>query len=971
MVAASEDPPTRDFARGPTALSSDQSTANEVSDPAVGESQLTSLLNILSGTFYRCEARAPWRMSYVSQGVAELTGLPVEAFENLAWQDLMHPDDASSVQAEIDEAIINGQPFSVAYRIFHDSGELRWVRERGRAVREAGGDIQYLEGMISDVTQEQNLREESEQSQLSVKAYAKQLSEVLESTSDCVFSLDRAWRFTYLNGRTLGEFPRVASSLGHNILSVLPSLEDSPFWEPFQRTMDTRQAAHCEAFMEGLGHWYEAHISPSEDGITVFFRNIDDRRLAEEAVREREARHKTTLDQIPQMVWCTRADGYHDYYSRLWYDFTGMPEGSTDGEGWNDIFHPDDQERAWAKWRNSLQTGEHYEIEYRLRHRTGEYRWVLGRAWPERDAKGEIVRWHGTCTDIHDKILAQNALVESQRLQESVLEASADCIKIIRRDGTVEFINGSGLLATELGTLASLMGKPWVSLWPEAERATVQKALDCALSDKARFSGFSPTGSGIPKWWDVVVTPIKDDQGQIARLLVVSRDITAQREAADQLKWASEHDDLTRLPNRKAFEAHLDATTSRARSADSAVALLLIDLDHFKHVNDTLGHVAGDHLLGIYAQRIRSVIGPNDFVARLGGDEFAVVLEPIDGKFSPLATGHAIVESLSGPVEFDGRFISAGASLGGAIFPRDADTASDLFKIADIALYALKEGGRGGIRMFHSHMREEAQLAASQLSLARVAVTAQAVEPHYQPKVELATGRIVGMEALLRWRHETRGLQTPDTVFEAFKDYRLAAKIGDLMQRRVFQDLRNWLDQGLSVGTISINAAPAEFLRDDFAGRLFSRMAEHSIPPNLIEIEVTEHVFLNRGSDIVGRALELLNQGGVRIALDDFGTGHSSLSHLRDFPVDVVKIDKSFVDRLAQDRGARAIVSAVMGLASNLGIDVVAEGIENELQRRLLIEDGGRLGQGYLFGRPIAADAVPAHVGLSNPRLVA
>ena len=354
-------------------------------------------------------------------------------------------------------------------------------------------------------------------------------------------------------------------------------------------------------------------------------------------------------------------------------------------------------------------------------------------------------------------------------------------------------------------------------------------------------------------------------------------------------------------------------------------------------------------------------------MARLGGDEFAVILEGAEGDLNLTFAGESILKRLQEPIRYDGRVMSAGASIGGALYPRDAQSANELFNNADTALYALKESGRGGTRMFHQHMREQAQLASSQLSLARSAITQKSVEPHYQQKIDLSTGRIAGFEALLRWRHASRGIQHPDTVAEAFKDYELAAKIGDLMQRRVFSDVRGWLDDGLPIGFVAINAAPVEFLRDDFAERLLARMQEKEIPPHLVEIEVTEHVFIERGSDLVGRALKVLSRLGVRIALDDFGTGYSSLSHLRDYPVDVVKIDRSFIDKVTTDDEVRAIVCAVIDLAKSLNIEVVAEGVETEAQKQLLIRQGCELGQGYLFGRAVEADEVPVLLQAATP----
>jgi diguanylate cyclase (GGDEF)-like protein/PAS domain S-box-containing protein len=813
-----------------------------------------------------------------------------------------------------------------------------------------------------------------------------------------------------------------------------------------------------------------------------------------EAPRSRSADQlRRILDHIPQMVWSTRPDGYHDYYSRLWYEFTGVEEGSTDGEAWDEMFHPDDREGAWGLWRHSLETGDHYQIEYRLRHHSGQYRWVLGRAWPERDRDGRIVRWYGTCTDIHAQKLAhvaigqteeryrlalcatqdaiwdwdfatdqvlwndalrtvyghsptrlestadwwlsqvhpedrdrvresvhrviegndsiwtaeyrfrrfdgrfadvldrgtvlrdesgralrmigalldlserkrsEEALRASELLHRSVIEASADCIAIMSRDGRLEHMNSPGVTLLELPGLEAIRGSAWSELWPKAARKTAEAAVREAGEGKLfRFTEFCPTAKGTDKWWDVVVTPMADERGEVTRLLSIARDITFSRETAERLRWSSEHDSLTDLPNRRSFQSHLQAATLRAMESGGMVGLLLLDLDHFKHVNDTLGHLAGDHVLKTFAKRLKDCVRTTDLVARLGGDEFAVILDGVKGREDLLKAGGSILERLDAPIRFDGRAISAGASIGGALFPADASNANELFKNADTALYALKASGRGGTRMFHNYMREEAQKAASQLSLARIALSEKSVVPHYQQKVDLRTGRIRGFEALLRWHHPRRGLQLPDTVAEAFKDYELASKIGALMQHKIFGDMARWRKAGIDFGRVSINAAPAEFLRDDFAERLLARLSEYGLAEDSLEVEVTEHVFLDRGAEYVARALNVLNKYRVRISLDDFGTGYSSLSHLRDFPVDVVKIDRSFVARMAEQADIASIVSAVLDLAASLDIEVVAEGIETEEQAELLRRKNCSLGQGYLFGRAVASDEVAVLLG--------
>jgi diguanylate cyclase (GGDEF)-like protein/PAS domain S-box-containing protein len=577
--------------------------------------------------------------------------------------------------------------------------------------------------------------------------------------------------------------------------------------------------------------------------------------------------------------------------------------------------------------------------------------------------------WTGRAAD---PASLEAALRESETLNRSILDASADCIKILSTTGEIQLMNAPGLCAMELGSADQVKGRVWSSLWPVDMQSIVSTAVERAKAGSpARFTGFCPTALGSPRWWDVVVTPMRADDGVVERLLAISRDVTATRQAAEELRWASEHDALTALPNRRAFEAHLQAAILRAMEGGTSVGLLLIDLDHFKHVNDTLGHAAGDTLLTTFGRRLRKTLRARDYVARLGGDEFAVVLHDASTETELLAAGRAIGERLSHPVVYEGRVITSGASIGGAIFPRDAQCANDLLKHADTALYALKASGRGGTKLFHGVLRDQLQRAASQLSLARTAIGSQALFAVYQPKVELESGRIMGFEALMRWQHPTRGMQVPDSIAEAFRDYEQASAIGEQMQKGVLRDIAALSARELPLGRVSINAAPAEFLRNDYAERLLERLQAAGISPDQIEIEVTEQVFTDRGTEFVGRALEVLHDAGVSIALDDFGTGYSSLSHLRDFPVDVVKIDRSFISEVNSNTEMAAIVTAVIDLARSLSIGVVAEGIEVAEQAAFLRDRGCDYGQGFYFGRPAPVDEIPRLIGppVKRPQL--
>lgn len=683
------------------------------------------------------------------------------------------------------------------------------------------------------------------------------------------------------------------------------------------------------------------------------------RNASDRALKEREARLSTVFGQAMVGILQSDANGVLTLANERFCQLLGRTESELKKLSFADYTHPDDLVWNLPLHAEKRSKGEPFQIEKRYLRPDGSIVWCEVSVTFVRSEGSSISSSIAVVQDITDRKLAEQSLQESEMLYRSVLEASADCIEIINTDGTLRLVNSSALDAMNLKRLDEIRGATWFDQWPEAARGELTGAFETALAGStARFSTQSRPDLGSPRWWDVVVGPMLDANGKVSRILSIARDTTTQKETAGQLKWASEHDWLTELPNRRAFTDRLQSATVRAMASNCRLGLLLIDLDHFKHVNDTLGHTAGDHFLKIFAQRLEKTVASYGFVARLGGDEFAVLLDIEDSDLDLANFGEAILAALQKPIRFADREISASATIGGAIFPDNASSADELFDNADIALYALKASGRGGTSVFQPHMRDHAQVISSQLSLARNSVTDRSVEPFYQQKVDLSTGEIAGFEALLRWRHAGRGLQQPGTVAEAFKDYELATKISDLMQERVFADVSEWINHGLPFGKVSINAAPVEFLRDDFAERMISRLDRYDIPASMIELEVTEHVFLDRSSMYVNRALEALNKNGVSIALDDFGTGYSSLSHLRDYPVDVIKIDRTFVEKIVSNSDILAIVSAVIGLAQNLNKSIVAEGVETESQRLLLQQAGCPFGQGYLFGRPVSGQSI-------------
>jgi diguanylate cyclase (GGDEF)-like protein/PAS domain S-box-containing protein len=488
--------------------------------------------------------------------------------------------------------------------------------------------------------------------------------------------------------------------------------------------------------------------------------------------------------------------------------------------------------------------------------------------------------------------------------------------------------------------------------WLEAVRT--RKPLDAQCRGRL--------ADGSYRWFRTRAIPRLAGDGTVLRWYGTVEDIHDRKIAEEQLHRAAYHDDLTGLANRRFFRERLKQILDEVPDKSHAVGLLVMDLDHLKQINDRFGHDAGDDLLKEFAQRLRQAVKPTDTVSRLGGDEFAVILPDVAGEEEVAEIARSILCRMQEPLKRSGKALDCRTSIGGAVALGSGTSPEDLQKQADLALYHSKSSGRGAFKMFVPALRQEARRTTSALEVAAKALEAGWIAPFYQPKVVLASGTIGGFEALLRWQHPRRGIQSPEKIAPAFNDTELGTAIGERMRSCVLSDMRRWLDAGLSIGRIAVNASAAEFRRDDYAERVLDELRRMGVPAQCLEVEVTESVFLGSSTQLVERALRTLSAEGVTIALDDFGTGYASLSHLKRFPVNALKIDRTFVSGLESDAGDAAIVKAVVSLGHNLGIEIVAEGVETAFQASLLQRMSCDLVQGYHFGRPMPAGDVPSFI---------
>jgi diguanylate cyclase (GGDEF)-like protein/PAS domain S-box-containing protein len=443
-------------------------------------------------------------------------------------------------------------------------------------------------------------------------------------------------------------------------------------------------------------------------------------------------------------------------------------------------------------------------------------------------------------------------------------------------------------------------------------------------------------------------------------------DITEWQRAQEQIFHMARHDALTNLPNRTLFREQLEQAIELADRNDQ-LAVLCLDLDHFKEINDSLGHPIGDALLGEVAARLRECIGQNDAVARLGGDEFAIVQFCRDHDVS--AAGQLagrIVEAVSAPYEIEGHHIIIGTSIGISLAPTDGQNPDELLKNADLALYRAKADGRGTYRFFESGMDARAQ-ARRMLELdLRLALQRSEFEVYYQPIRDIASDETVVFEALVRWNHAERGLIAPNHFIPIAEETGLIVRLGEWVLQRACMDAAAWS----KAAAVAVNLSPVQFKNQNLVSSVRAALEASRLPAHRLELEITESVLL-QNSEATRAILHELRALGVKISLDDFGTGYSSLSYLRSFPFDKIKIDRSFVTELATRNDSMAIIRAVTGLGRSLGITTTAEGVENEAQLELLRREGCTQAQGYLFSKPRPVSEVERMLASSPASAVA
>lgn len=682
----------------------------------------------------------------------------------------------------------------------------------------------------------------------------------------------------------------------------------------------------------------------------------------EEERRANEERWQLALESAGDGVWDWYPQTGVEILSRRLKEIYGYAEDEIPNlpEELDRRTHPDDVAQM-HKDRQAHFDGltPVYHNEHRVQCKDGQWKWILTRGTViQRDENGKPVRVIGTHTDISERKRAEVAVHESEERLRMALSATHQGLYDLNVQTGVAIVNVeyATMLGYEHASLHETHDLWKARLHPGDVKATAAAYSDylTGKTDEYRVECRQQKKNGEWIWILSVGALVEyDEQGLPLRMLGTHLDIT-EKKKAEALIWQQANiDALTGLPNRRMFNDRLEHDLQKSRRTGLPLAVLFIDLDHFKIVNDTLGHAIGDALLIEAARRLQTCVRESDTVARLGGDEFTVSLPELHGTDHVETIAENIIETMSEPFTLGNEDIFLSASIGITLFPGDAENLDDLLRHADQAMYAAKDSGRNRFSYFTAKLQAAALARMRLSSELRLAIAEKQLQVYFQPIVDLHTGRIRKAEALIRWPHAERGFVSPMEFIPIAESSGIISHIGDWVFQETVRWVQSWREKYIASFQVSINQSPVEFQGD--GGRYakwIARLQQLGLPGQAISIEITEGLLLDASEKIVEKLLQF-RDAGIQVSLDDFGTGYSSLSYLKKFDIDYLKIDQSFIRNLSTDKSDIALSEAIIVMAHKLGLKVIAEGVETVEQKEILRLAGCDYAQGYLFAKPI------------------
>jgi diguanylate cyclase (GGDEF)-like protein/PAS domain S-box-containing protein len=880
----------------------------------------------------------------VNRAAAEAYGYTCEQFMSMHLTDMRPP----AARGEIIELLRAGIPdrYNGVYRHQRHDGSFIDVAVESQRLRYRG--VQARLTVAVDITEARGVK----------RAHARavdSLAETLDAIADGFFALNFEMRITVINERGAALIGQPAEQLvGRLMFDIFPDLREHPFGLAYRKTVEQQVSQHVEAYYAPKDRWYLLHTFPSEGGLAAYFSDVTLVHRAAEELRRSHEQFELAAEATNDVIWERDLRTQQMWVGASVQRVFGLARAcfETDSNAWFERVHEDDRAAVQSSLSQALKSGaRHWDCEYRMRRGDGSYAEVLSRAIVVVEG-GIAQRLVGALQDVTQSRAYQRELREHESIVNAapsgivLVDASLDDMPIVFVNPAFERITGYSAAEVIGRNCRFLQG----SDHDQEALQSLRETMRLRHANSVVLRNYRKDGSQF--WNHLIVTPVKGPDQRVTRMVGIITDVSAQRRSEDALAFHATHDSLTGLLNRDMIEERLSQALSQAKHQAAILAVLTISLDGFKTINDSAGFSAGDQVLQHVAHALSSAVGNGDWVARVIADEYLCVCHlQAASEVEPLAA--RLIAAMAMPMQLNGRELRVQASLGIALNSAPDDDARELLRKANAAMLEAKAVARGSFKIHQPSMDYR---IADRLALAarlREALDQGRFELHYQLQTQTDSGRIHGAEALLRLRRDDGVLASPQQFMAVAESTGLIVPIGHWVLQEACAQAMRWRAAGFEAMTISVNVSVAQFKRAGFVDEVREVLEASGLPAFCLELEITETLAMD-GVEAFIETLSRLKQLGLRIALDDFGTGFSSLTYLRRFAVDTLKIDRSFVRDITTNAKDAAICRTIIVMAHNLGMTAIAEGVETTAQASYLGRNGCDRLQGFLLHRPAA-----------------
>jgi diguanylate cyclase (GGDEF)-like protein/PAS domain S-box-containing protein len=718
-------------------------------------------------------------------------------------------------------------------------------------------------------------------------------------------------------------------------------------------------------------------LRPNDEAQKQFLKEV--RAQIENAVRRvirnewerRESQHQyhVVMNAVPCLVWMSDLENECSFFNDAWLAFRGRTYEQEINSGWKQGIHPDDLGEVTAQFQIAFEGRTEYTDEYRLRRADGIYRWILDRSTPRFDIEGDFLGYIGTCLDITEHKSAETALTASEARYKHIVETAQEGIWVFDGAGRTTFVNPKleEMLGHSRGEMIGHVVYDFMDNAARQEAESYIKRRKPGIAHQHELKLTKKDGSVL--WVLVSSNPFVMPDERSAGALAMLTDITDRKKNEQRIEYLATHDALTDLPNRNLLKDRITQAIAHAQRTGPGLGVIFIDLDHFKYVNDSYGHAVGDEVLKVVAQELCKTVRQGDTVARLGGDEFVILLPEIESGYveGSVLVNH-ILSMFQQPLKVANLDFRLTASIGICFYPNDGQTADELLMYADTSMYRAKEAGRNGFQFYEAEMSNRAKARSELESALRQALSLNQFELYYQPQVEILGGQTIGMEALIRWRHPEMGMIPTAQFIPVAEETGQIVAIGEWVLRNACAQNMAWQTAGLPHLTVAVNLSAVQLRQSGFVAMVSRVLHETGLAPHCLELELTESMLMGK-SDYVKSTLTQLDALGISLSMDDFGTGYSNLGYIQSFPLRQLKIDKSFLQHVPENKDSAAITTAIVSMGQSLELRIIAEGVESVAQANFWTSISCKYAQGFLYSPALSADAFEMWIRGANATL--